>query len=125
MIAPGKNEMNVGKDTVSEVLKRYRAQVNPDLLFVAIDLFGSGKSIVDINTDNPKEILITGFSDNILRFIAEKGNQKQLDYVRSIDEIKKLGQPKQPRGKGKGKANQSKDKDAKKPSDENANKMEL
>eukprot|EP01115_Flamella_aegyptia_P007180 TRINITY_DN29901_c0_g1_i1.p1 TRINITY_DN29901_c0_g1~~TRINITY_DN29901_c0_g1_i1.p1 ORF type:complete len:658 (+),score=296.62 TRINITY_DN29901_c0_g1_i1:99-2072(+) len=94
MIAPGKNEMHARGHTVGEVLKKYRGDVNPDLLFVALDLYGSGRSIVDVNTNDPKNVLITGFSDNILRFIAESGDKKQLEYVRTIDEVKKLNKPK-------------------------------
>jgi len=88
MIAPGYNEMELRNQSVSHILKSYRAKVNPNLLFVAVDLFGNGASIVDVNADNPLEILITGFSDNILRFIAEKGNHKQLEYVENIDKTK-------------------------------------
>jgi len=88
MIAPGKNEMNGTGRSVTEILHKYRTQVNPNLLFVAMDLNGNGTSIVDVDTKNPKEILITGFSDNVLRFIAESGNLQQLEYVRNIDKIK-------------------------------------
>ena len=95
MIAPGKNEMNLRGSTVSQVLKEFRDKVNPDMLFVAIDLYGSGKSIVDINTDNPKNVMITGFSDNVLRFIAEHGDKKQLEHVLNIDESKGLNKPKE------------------------------
>jgi len=66
MIAPGHNEMEVRNTNVSEILHKYRTTVNQDLLFVAVDLYGNGKSVVDINVDNPKNVLITGFSDNIL-----------------------------------------------------------
>jgi telomerase protein component 1 len=88
MIAPGHNDMELHGNSVSNILQKYRAKVNPELLFVAIDLYGNGKSIVDINVQNPKNVLITGFSDNILRYIAERGGNKQLEYVMKIDEIK-------------------------------------
>jgi len=88
MVAPGKSEMESRGHTVTSILKLYREKVNPDLLFVAIDLYGNGRSLVDVNIDNPKNILITGFSDNVLRFIAEKGNLKQLEYVQNIDKVK-------------------------------------
>jgi telomerase protein component 1 len=95
MIAPGKNEMAARGTNVTTALRNYRNAVNPDLLFVTIDLYGSGKSIVDVNEGaNPKDVLVTGFSDNILRFIAERGNHKQLAYIQSIDETKKVGKPK-------------------------------
>jgi len=88
MIAPGKSEMEARGTDVTRILKDYRTKINPNLLFVAIDLYGNGKSIVDINTDNPLNVLITGFSDNILRFISERGGEKQFDYVQNIDKIK-------------------------------------
>jgi len=117
MIAPGKNEMAQRGRTVTGILKDYRLKVNPDLLFVAVDLYGQGRSIVDVipgNHDN--DVLITGFSDHILRFIAERGNLKQLEHVKNIDKIKKLGPkgrlpraprtvPKEPTEKGKEKQN--------------------
>jgi len=100
MIAPGKNEMQARGFTVSSILKKYREEVNPDLLFVAIDLYGSGKSLVDVNeSGNPKDVMITGFSDNILRFISERGNAKQLDYIQHIDEIKGVNKPREKRNK--------------------------
>jgi len=104
MVAPGKNEMQARGHTVSEILKKYRTQVNPDLLFVAIDLYGNGKSLVDVNCDNPLEIQITGFSDNILRFIAKNGDKKQLEYVQKIDQVKHLDKPRRKKGKKSDKA---------------------
>jgi len=102
MLAPGKNEMQTKGYTISSILKKYRQEVNPNLLFVAIDLYGNGKSIVDINEgSNPKDIMITGFSDNILRFIVERGNAKQLEYIQKIDEIKGVGKPREGRKKQK------------------------
>jgi len=110
MIAPGKNEMAARGTSVSDILKKYRETVNPDLLFVAVDLYGNGKSIIDVNSDDPKNVLITGFSDNILRFISERGGNKQLDYVLKIDEVKKLNKVK---GEKKNKYNVHNDKDGK------------
>jgi len=91
MIAPGEEEMQKGTATVSDILERYRKEVNPNLLFVAVDLYGSGKSVVNLNEGaSPNDVLITGFSDHILRFIAERGSCKQLQYVEDIDKTKKL-----------------------------------
>jgi len=100
MVAPGKNEMQARGFTVSSILKKYRSEVNPELLFVAIDLYGSGKSLVDVNEgSNPKDVMITGFSDNILRFVAERGNAKQLEYIQNIDETKGVNKPREKRSK--------------------------
>eukprot|EP01116_Phalansterium_solitarium_P003943 TRINITY_DN1478_c0_g1_i1.p2 TRINITY_DN1478_c0_g1~~TRINITY_DN1478_c0_g1_i1.p2 ORF type:complete len:706 (+),score=379.58 TRINITY_DN1478_c0_g1_i1:128-2245(+) len=76
--------------TVPSILKKYRQEVNPGLLFVAMDLYGNGKSIVGINDGDSKDVVITGFSDNVLRFIAERGHGKQLEHVENIDKTKKL-----------------------------------
>jgi len=106
MIAPGKTELELRGNSVTSILRKYRQEVNPNLLFVAVDLFGNGKSIVDVNSDSPLDVMITGFSDNILRFISEKGNQKQLEYVLNIDETKGLNKPKgekKPKEKKEGK----------------------
>jgi len=91
-IAPGRQEMPTRGTTVSRLLADYRATVNPGLLFVAVDLCGQGSSLVACEEGAaPNDVLITGFSDHILRFIAERGNARQLDYVRNIDKHKKLG----------------------------------
>jgi telomerase protein component 1 len=81
----GENHM-----TVRNLLHKYRQEVNPDLLFVSVDLSGRGNSILDGNEAHPNDVMITGFSDSILRFIAERGDTNQLQYVEHIDEAKKL-----------------------------------
>lgn len=50
---------------------------------------------MDGNEAHPNDVMITGFSDSILRFIAERGDTNQLQYVEHIDEAKKL--PKDPK----------------------------
>ena len=58
---------------------------------MSIDL--SGKRIfVQQPSDNanPNDILISDFSDAILRFIAERGDDNQLQYVENIDVAKNL-----------------------------------
>jgi len=96
MIAPGRNEMNgahsAKENTISGILGKYRKQVNPNLLFICVDLNGSGKSLVNLDEGekHPNDILITGWSDQILRYIAERGTS-QLDIVEKIDVTKGLG----------------------------------
>lgn len=95
MIAPGRQEMAMRGHTVSSLIGAYRRSVNANMLFVAIDLFGAGKSLVACEEGgSPNDVLITGFSDHVLRFIAERGNDKQLEYVRNIDKSKKIGEHK-------------------------------
>jgi len=96
MIAPGRNEMNgainAKTNTISGILEKYRKQVNQNLLFICVDLNGSGHSLVNLDEGekHPNDILITGWSDQILRYIAERGTS-QLDVVEKIDITKGLG----------------------------------
>jgi telomerase protein component 1 len=76
-------------DTIANFLNKYRQEVNPDLLFVSVDLSGRGMGISD-GTENPNNVMITGFSDSILRFIAERGDNNQLSYVENIDKVKSV-----------------------------------
>ena len=39
---------------------------------------------------HPSDVLLTGFSEQILRFVAERGGGGQLEYVRRIDAVKGL-----------------------------------
>eukprot|EP01127_Copromyxa_protea_P014003 TRINITY_DN3838_c0_g2_i1.p1 TRINITY_DN3838_c0_g2~~TRINITY_DN3838_c0_g2_i1.p1 ORF type:complete len:2315 (-),score=541.03 TRINITY_DN3838_c0_g2_i1:41-6064(-) len=75
---------------LANLLNKYRQEVNPDLLFVSVDLSGSGKAAIGQDEKHPNDIQITGFSDQILRFIAERGDTNQLQYVEHIDEAKRL-----------------------------------
>ncbi len=56
---------------------------------------GSGKALVSFEEGgHPNDALITGFSDGILRFVAQRGAaNKQLEYVERIDQAKKLRKP--------------------------------
>eukprot|EP01130_Rhizamoeba_saxonica_P017056 TRINITY_DN8098_c0_g1_i1.p1 TRINITY_DN8098_c0_g1~~TRINITY_DN8098_c0_g1_i1.p1 ORF type:complete len:2262 (-),score=513.74 TRINITY_DN8098_c0_g1_i1:41-6826(-) len=81
------------ENRLSDLLTKYRLEVNPDLLFVSVDLSGSGRSTIGTGSQSPNDIMITGFSDQILRFIAERGDSTQLQYVEHIDEAKKIKNP--------------------------------
>ena len=61
------------------------------MLFVSIDLSGKGLSIKtgDSSTD-PNNVFVSGFSDAILRFVAERGNENQLAYVEKIHIAKEV-----------------------------------
>jgi len=80
---------------LANLLNKYRQEVNSDLLFVSVDLSGSGRSAIGTDEKHPHDIQITGFSDQILRFIAERGDTNQLQYVEHIDEAKKLNKKKE------------------------------
>jgi len=79
MIAPNQGTVSIG-----EIMAEYRAKVNPDLLFVSVDLQGGGSARSQIDLKEKGNVLITGFSDNILRLIAERGNDGQLGVVENI-----------------------------------------
>ncbi len=68
---------------VSEFLKSYRSLVNPQLLFVNVNL---GVSEADQSVfSHENDVNISGFSDSILRFVAERSDQGQLTFIDNID----------------------------------------
>ena len=80
--------------SVDGILAEYRRRANPQFQFVVVDLFGSGKSLmrveqgVDGGARDPNNVWVTGYSDSIFRFLADRGTQ--LEYVERIDEEKGL-----------------------------------
>ena len=74
-----------------DFLNKYRHLVNPNLLFVSVDLSGrfSGLSST-IKPQHENDIHLAGYSDQILRFIAERGDSGQLTYVENIDKAYEL-----------------------------------
>ncbi|XP_033107315.1 telomerase protein component 1-like [Anneissia japonica] len=75
---------------VGTFLKKYRKIVNPNLLFVNVDLSSKSSGLADLKPENPNDIFIAGYSDQILRFIAERGSSSQLTHVENIDKAQKL-----------------------------------
>ncbi|MCJ8740420.1 hypothetical protein PDJAM_G00058670 [Pangasius djambal] len=49
-------------------------------------------SYVDV-ADNPKTVTLYGFSEQILRFISERGSSRLLDHVEQIDKLHKIPPP--------------------------------
>ncbi|PVD30085.1 hypothetical protein C0Q70_09346 [Pomacea canaliculata] len=73
---------------IGDFLRPYRRLVNPNLLYVSICTSGSGcKFDTDITPEHENDIYISGFSDAILRFVAERGSGGQLIHVENIDKI--------------------------------------
>ena len=67
-------------------LRRYRTLVNENLLFVNVNLSVADCGLAnDFNFDHENDVSIAGYSDAILRFVAERGNQGQLVHVEHID----------------------------------------
>jgi len=76
------------------VLQKYRQEVNPDLLFVSVNLDANKKNIDRGSADrHPNDVVITGFSDAILKYVAERGDANQLHSIEHIDEAKGIRDP--------------------------------
>ncbi|XP_074640264.1 telomerase protein component 1-like isoform X2 [Tubulanus polymorphus] len=78
------------REIVKNFLVNYRHMVNPNLLYVNVDLTG-GRT--QRESKHPNDVYISGFSDQILRFVAERGGGGQLNHVEKIDEKYNLIDP--------------------------------
>lgn len=86
MISPSdgnmQHTMSGGSDTVGSILENYRTNVNENMMFVTVDLAGHGRSVLGAELeDNCKNVLISGYSDAILRLVSELQNN-QVDAVK-------------------------------------------
>ena len=83
------DNMNMDSEDSVELLKfldKYRHLVNPNLLFVSVDLSGRASGISStIKPRHENDIHLAGYSDQILRFIAERGDSGQLSFVDNVD----------------------------------------
>ena len=74
----------------------YREEVNRDLLYVSVDLSGSGGGVEDGGAGGAQspmaanDVMIAGFSDAILRFVAQRGDATQLQHVENIGRARGL-----------------------------------
>lgn len=85
MIAPG-NAMPIYGHiqtswTVSSILEKYRADVNPDFVIVSVNLQGYGKAMTAEFGDDMRNVMINGYSDSILRMIGTIG-QSQVQMIK-------------------------------------------
>ena len=62
--------------------------MNADLLYVSVDVAGNA-GVSSEESDHLNNVALTGFSDSILRFVAERG-EGQLEYIDRIKEVKGL-----------------------------------
>uniref|UniRef100_A0A7S4G7Z1 TROVE domain-containing protein n=1 Tax=Eutreptiella gymnastica TaxID=73025 RepID=A0A7S4G7Z1_9EUGL len=92
MLGPGgenyEAENPLGTGGISAFLEKYRSLVNADLLYVSVDVAGNA-GVSSEESDHPNNVALTGFSDSILRFVAERG-EGQLEYIDRIKEVKGL-----------------------------------
>ena len=76
---------------VANLVAKYRRLVNPKMLFVTINPGSKTTSIGGGTTGNPNDIAIAGFSDAILRFIADRNDSANLlAAVNTIDQAYQL-----------------------------------
>lgn len=75
------------KSVLKDFLLKYRVCVNESLLFVLVNLGANEVGLEQTNQTftHDNDVSISGYSDSILRFVAEKGNQGQLVHVENID----------------------------------------
>jgi hypothetical protein len=74
----------VSSHTVADQVREYRRKLNPNLRFYSFDLTGYGTT--QMPQDDPKTVLIGGWSDRVLDFVrlCEKAGPKALDEVRGF-----------------------------------------
>eukprot|EP00116_Pleurobrachia_bachei_P000281 sb/3460543/ len=69
----------------NEEMRLYRGRVNEDALYVTINLKSREKSASISTTEHRNDIRLSGFSDQILQYISERGSGNLLSSVESID----------------------------------------
>ncbi|PAA91182.1 hypothetical protein BOX15_Mlig031198g5 [Macrostomum lignano] len=79
---------------VKAFLRRYRQAVDPNLLFVNVDLSGRVPSVKPSEADEAtmNDVSVAGFSDQILRFISQRGDADILAHVDATDKRYNLPQ---------------------------------
>ncbi|CAF3851362.1 unnamed protein product [Rotaria magnacalcarata] len=91
IVSDGLKADTAESDFVYRFLSLYRYLVNPELMFVSIDLSIAQCSLSKSDRfNNRNDIFLSGFSDAILQFIAERGNDGQLLHVENMDNAHNL-----------------------------------
>ncbi|XP_067949967.1 telomerase protein component 1-like [Watersipora subatra] len=71
---------------MEEFLRAYRDLINPNVLFVSINLSSRVTGVESqMVSKHPNDVFLAGFSDQLLRFVAERGDSAQMTYVENID----------------------------------------
>ncbi|XP_056665943.1 telomerase protein component 1 [Monodelphis domestica] len=82
---------NTMKDFEFMTAKQFFWQrVNPKCLFVGVDLMGMDSCSL---STNPNDVILTGCTDGILKFISERGMSRLLEHVGQMDKIFKIPPP--------------------------------
>ncbi|CAG0916772.1 unnamed protein product [Notodromas monacha] len=69
-------------------LDQYRAFVNPDFLYVSVNLAAEKTSLdAELSSSSAceKNVMISGFNEHLLRFAAERSGIKRIEHVDKID----------------------------------------
>ena len=92
---------DVVPSALDEFLTEYRRVVNPHMLFVNVDLSGAKPSVQTNSTRHPSDVNIAGYSDAILRFVADRGEGvglvtyvDRIDRAHALDEVDASAPPK-------------------------------
>ncbi|XP_041594364.1 telomerase protein component 1 isoform X2 [Vulpes lagopus] len=72
---------------VNEAKQLFWQHVNPKCLFVSVPLERTYNILPD---SNPNDVTLSGYSDGILKFIAERGASRLLEHVGQMDKIFKI-----------------------------------
>ncbi|XP_074091083.1 telomerase protein component 1 isoform X1 [Macrotis lagotis] len=80
---------NIMKDCEFACAKQfYWQRVNPKCLFVGVDLIGM--HYYGSLSKNPNDVILTGCTDGVLKFISERGMSHLLEHVGQMDKIFKI-----------------------------------
>ena len=85
---PGDSDDGEESGRLQNLLKKYRADVNPNLIFVSLNVKSSKPPAM--SKLHPNDVLISGFSAAILRYIAERGDGGQIAFIENIDKAKNI-----------------------------------
>jgi len=78
--AYGLDRFETSIETVPKLVQKYREEVNPDFMYYSVCFKGYGNDVVM----GEKKVLISGFSEGILKFIPfyEKDKTTQIKYIK-------------------------------------------
>ncbi|XP_064201609.1 telomerase protein component 1 [Anguilla rostrata] len=79
---------------LEHVLNKYRKDINPETLQINMLLISSGTSVkMDHRNIDRNVVELHGFSEQVLRFIGERGSSRLLDHVERIDKLHSIPPP--------------------------------
>ncbi|XP_078462810.1 telomerase protein component 1 [Lampetra planeri] len=74
--------------SVRRFLVRYRHSVNPGLLFLHCNLAATSTGVGDpAEGYHESDVFVSGYSEQILRFLSERGGERMLQHVERVDAL--------------------------------------